>query len=247
MAIKKRKRIRRAKGSAPRKLYFDENTQQAIVDFQSEEDSSEREKIYEIRILPSFSKLVENIILIYGFAKGSESFDVLKNDCITFLYETLYKFDNSKGTKAFSYFNVVAKNWLVLNSRRTRRITHNHLSLANQDRFSARDKDLIANYQIARAPDELMISQEFRGEIMKTLEYIRNKVKSSGKSKNDIACAEAIVTVFEQVDQLDFLNKRAIFVYVRNISGLNSKQLSASMSSIRKIYREYKQTNKDLF
>lgn len=247
MAIKKRRRIRRAKGSAPRKLYFDENTQQAIVDFQSEEDSSEREKIYEIRILPSFAKLVENLILIYGFAKGAESFDVLKNDCVTFLYETLYKFDNSKGTKAFSYFNVVGKNWLVLNSRRTRRITHNHLSLANQDRFSARDKDLIANYQIARAPDELMISQEFRGEIMKTLEYIRNKVKSSGKSKNDIACAEAIVTVFEQVDQLDFLNKRAIFVYVRNISGLNSKQLSASMSSIRKIYREYKQTNKDLF
>lgn len=247
MAIKKRKRIRRAKGSAPRKLYFDENTQQAIVDFQSEEVSSEREKIYEIRILPSFAKLVENIILIYGFAKGGESFDVLKNDCITFLYETLYKFDNSKGTKAFSYFNVVAKNWLVLNSRRTRRITHNHLSLANQDRFSVRDKDLIANYQIAQAPDELMISQEFRGEIMKTLEHIRNKVKSSGKSKNDIACAEAVVTVFEQVDQLDFLNKRAIFVYVRNISGLNSKQLSASMSSIRKIYREYKQTNKDLF
>ena len=247
MAIKKRRRIRRAKGSAPRKLYFDENTQQAIVDFQLEEAASEREKIYEIRILPSFEKLVENLILIYGFAKGGESFDVLKNDCVTFCYETLHKFDNSKGTKAFSYFNVVAKNWLVLNSRRTRRITHNHLSLANQDRFSARDKDLIANYQIARAPDELMISQEFRGEIMKTLEYIRNKVKSSGKSKNDIACAEAIVTVFEQVDQLDFLNKRAIFVYVRNISGLNSKQLSASMSSIRKIYREYKQTNKDLF
>mgnify|MGYP000252814261 CR=1 FL=1 len=183
-----------------------------------------------------------------GYNKKRDfAIDVLKNDCITFLYETLYKFDNSKGTKAFSYFNVVAKNWLVLNSRRTRRITHNHLSLANQDRFSVRDKDLIANYQIAQAPDELMISQEFRGEIMKTLEHIRNKVKSSGKSKNDIACAEAVVTVFEQVDQLDFLNKRAIFVYVRNISGLNSKQLSASMSSIRKIYREYKQTNKDLF
>ena len=43
------------------------------------------------------------------------------------------------------------------------------------------------------------------------------------------------------VDQLDFLNKRAIFVYVRDISGLNSKQLSASMSSIRKLYRELKQ------
>ena len=58
--------------------------------------------------------------------------------------------------------------------------------------------------------------------------------------KNEIACISAIIKIFEMVDQLDFLNKRAIFVYVRDISGLNSKQLSASMSSIRKLYREIK-------
>ena len=56
MAIKRRRRIRRSKGKTT-KLYFDENTQNAIVEFQSEEESSEREKIYEHRILPSFSKL----------------------------------------------------------------------------------------------------------------------------------------------------------------------------------------------
>ena len=54
-----------------------------------------------------FEKLVENLILIYRFARGGETFHVLKNDCVTFLYETLYKFDNSKGTKAFSYFSVI--------------------------------------------------------------------------------------------------------------------------------------------
>ena len=45
------------------------------------------------------------------------------------------------------------------------------------------------------------------------------------------------MTVFETIDQLDFLNKRAIFVYVRDISGLSPKQLSVAMSIIRKHYR----------
>ena len=36
----------------------------------------------------------------------------------------------------------------------------------------------------------------------------------------------------------DFLNKRAIYVYVREISGLTPKKLSVSMSSIRKHYRD---------
>ena len=40
------------------------------------------------------------------------------------------------------------------------------------------------------------------------------------------------------LDNLDFLNKRAIFVYLREISGLNPKQLSVSISNIRKYYRE---------
>ena len=39
-------------------------------------------------------------------------------------------------------------------------------------------------------------------------------------------CAQAIRTVFVNIDNLDFLNKRAIYVYVREISGLTSKQLS---------------------
>ena len=43
---------------------------------------------------------------------------ILKSDCVSFLYETLEKFDPSKGSKAFSYFNVVAKNWLIIQSKK---------------------------------------------------------------------------------------------------------------------------------
>ena len=238
--MKKKRIIRRSRGKS-RTLYFDKDTQAAIVEFQVAETSEEKGDIYNKKIMPAFDKLAENLILIYGFARY-ETFDVLKNDCVSFCYETLHKFDESKGTKAFSYFNVVAKNWLILNSRRKKRQVDGHLSMSDLQYMSQDDKQAIAHFQVAASPDDEMISREYHGEIMKVLFNIKDKVDR----KNDIACIDAIIRVFEMIDQLDFLNKRAIFVYVREISGLNSKQLSSSMSTVRKYYREIKK-DEDFF
>ena len=95
------------------------------------------------------------------------------------------------------------------------------------------DKAMLADYDRAPPPDEMMIKANFRSDIMKLLKEIRSRVTST----NEILCTEAVITVFETVDDLDFLNKRAVFVYVRDISGLTPKQLSVAMSSIRKHYR----------
>ena len=78
-----------------------------------------------------------------------------------------------------------------------------------------------------------MILREKRDEIAKVMQIIKGKVSNP----NDVACAEAINLVFEKIDDIEMLNKRAIYVYLREISGLNSKQLSTSMSTIRRIYR----------
>jgi len=236
--MKKRRVIRRSKGKK-RNLYFTTDTQAAIVKYQQVECEEEKNKIYHKEIMPAFHKLVENLILIYGFARY-ETFEVLKTDCVSFCYETLYKFDESKGTKAFSYFNVVAKNWLILNSRRRKRQVIGHLSMSNLQYMNAEDKHAVSTYQVAPSPDDEMISKEYRAEITEILFTIKEKVEK----KNDVACIDAIIRVFEMIDQLDFLNKRAIFVYVREISGLNSKQLSSSMSTIRKHYREIKKDDK---
>ena len=56
------------------------------------------------------------------------------------------------------------------------------------------------------------------------------------------------ISLFERIDDLDLLNKRAIFVYLRDISNLNPKQLSIAMSSIRKHYKLLvKQDEFDIF
>lgn len=230
--LKKRTR-RRTRGRKNKKLYFNDQTQAGIVEFQNTPCLKEQEKIYEKDIMPAFEKLAENLILIYGFNKYGE-FTALKNDCVSFLYETLHKFDNSKGTKAFSYFNVVAKNWLILNTRRKRKTRDGHVSIYDTEKLSAHDELTIATHLVAPSPDDEMIAREKKDEIFKMLYEIQSKVEAV----NDVSCIMAIITIYENIDNLDFLNKRAIYVYIRDISGLNSKQLSTSMSTIRKLYKE---------
>ena len=215
-------------------MYFDQRTQDAIVQFQQIDDKKQCANIYEEKIMPAFDKLAENLIFIYGFASKNQHVDTLKNDCISFLYETINKWDESKGSKAFSYFNVVAKNWLIINARRTQKLNRRHVSSDHKDCMSKADKIALERHDIIPPPDKILISRNFRNEILKVLWEIKSRVSGENEKK----CIDAVITVFENVDELDFLNKRAVFVYVRDISGLTPKQLSVSMSVIRKHYRE---------
>ena len=117
MARVRRKRVRRKNSKTSPKMYFGTEQHEAIVRYQKEEDDRTRKEIYLNEILPAFNKLAENLIYIHGF-KSHESFESLRSDCVVFLYETLKKFDPSRGTKAFSYFNVVAKNWLIIQNKK---------------------------------------------------------------------------------------------------------------------------------
>ena len=215
-------------------MYFNKDTQAAIVEYQASDDQSSREKLYVAAIMPAFTKLAENLIFIYGFAKPGERYEDLRSDCVSFLYETIHKWDEARGTKAFSYFNVVAKNWLIINSRRNTKRNRRHVSMDAPELMSRADRTSLDHFDVMPAPDEIMISATFRADIMVLLKEIQRRVSG----ENEVKCINAVVTVFESIDDLDFLNKRAVFVYVRDISGLTPKQLSVAMSIIRKHYRE---------
>tara|TARA_A200000159_G_C7135411_1_gene260742 strand:- start:204 stop:557 length:354 start_codon:yes stop_codon:yes gene_type:complete len=106
--------------------------------------------------------------------------------------------------------------------------------MSDMTALNVSDRNAIANYQVVPAPDEIMEKAAFRDEMFKIIDELSTRVKK----QNEVVCVKAIRTVFENVDNLDFLNKRAIYVYIREISGLNSKQLSVAMSRIRKHYKQ---------
>ena len=233
-----KKKIRRKS----KKPYFGKHVHESVVDFQEASCQEERHEIYEIHIRNAFEKLSENLIYIYGFSRDPEHFKILKSDCVSFLYETLEKFDAGKGSKAFSYFNVCAKNHLLAKAKKTQKNKIRNISLADITAMSRLEKEMVESHSVVPSPDDLFIRIEDK-EILKTmLQKIRVKVSN----ENEKVCISAIITLFDNIEQLEFLNKRAVFVYLREISGLNPKQLSVALSSIRKHYREIVKSD-DLF
>jgi hypothetical protein len=232
--IKKTKRIRRkrSKGKSS-KEYFGIDTHNAIKEFQHLESFEDKHSLYILRILPAFDKLVENLIFIHGFAKGPVIFEVLKSDCVTFLYETIHKFDPDRGTKAFSYFNVVAKNWLIIQSKKQAKMRRRTVSIES-DLQESNSIDFYDEFSLEPQQDKRIIRQESIESLNKLLLEIKNRLKT----EKEMACIDAIISLFSRVDDLELLNKRAIFVYLRDISSLSPKQLSVTMSTIRKHYRD---------
>jgi hypothetical protein len=86
-----------------------------------------------------------------------------------------------------------------------------------------------------------MIKEEDKIVLKQMLQEIKKRISNPG----EVACLDAIITLFNKIEDLDFLNKRAVFVYLRELSGLNPKQLSVAMSNVRKHYRDLKQSNSE--
>jgi hypothetical protein len=236
MKLKKRttKTSNGKKRKSKRKMYFGKEAHEAIVSYQNSKCLKEKQDIYHDKIKRSFEKLVENLIFIHGFSNDHEEFKILKTDCVTFLFETLEKFDHSKGSKAFSYFNVCAKNFLIIKNKKKTKNIKRSISIDDFKNLSVNEKSAIENFKIIPSQEDILINEEDKTILKEILQKIKIKITNS----NEKLCIDSIIKVFDNIDQLDFLNKRAVFVYLRNISGLNPKQLSVSISNIRKIYKE---------
>ena len=87
--------------------------------------------------------------------------------------------------------------------------------------------------------DEKMMKIESMESLFELMKVIRGKLNS----ENELACMDAIITLFNKIDDLDLLNKRAVFVYMRDLSDLSPKQLSVAMSVIRKHYKNLVKTD----
>jgi hypothetical protein len=57
-------------------------------------------------------EMVNKIIFTYRFT-SLPNIDFLRDDCKVWLTTILDKYDPNKGSKAFSYFSVVTKNWFI--------------------------------------------------------------------------------------------------------------------------------------
>jgi hypothetical protein len=236
---KGRRKIKR-KGDQPTLInYFTDKTQEQIIVYQQEADTEKKKKVYVKEILPAFDSLVENLINVYGFSVIYESKQDLKHECLQFLYSAVEKFNAEKGSKAFSYFNVVAKNWLTIKSKQNIKRVQSYISMDDRDNLSKEDVEQIETQQFQPGFEELYTMVNTHDYLIKLVAAIEDKTKTD----NEKMVVNAIKVLISNLEDVDLLSKRAILLYVRELTTLSSKQLSIVLSSLKRHYRDVKNTD----
>ena len=108
----------RKKSKKSNRYYFTKEHEDAIIKYVLTNNIEERTKLYVEWIQPAFSEMVDKIVYTYKFS-NLPNIDVLRDDCKIWLTTILEKYDAEKGSKAFSYFSVITKNWFIHKVKKT--------------------------------------------------------------------------------------------------------------------------------
>ena len=210
--------------------YFTQEHEDAIIRYTQTNCSRERTDLYIKWIGPAFDQMVDKIVFTYKFTT-LPNIDYLRDECKVWLMTILDKYDPDKGYKAFSYFSVITKNWFIHKVKK-------------QQKRNKREVDFDAvpkNYEEEfLSTQQSWLSDKLEAEFW---ESFYNQLKTWDVSKmraNDQKVHKAIIVLFESKDEIEIFNKKAIYLYLREITGLNTKQVVSSLNKFRVLYRGFK-------
>lgn len=216
---KKRRRGRNKK----EKIYFSKATEEAIIQYNEEEDTTIRNTIYETKIKYSFEKLVENIFNTFKFTYFDNSPLEIQKETVSHLVSNIHKFQSGKG-KAFSYFSIVAKNYLIF---------HNN---SNYKRFNQ-------HVDISETPSESSVCLQTEDEHYKNVQtqelmrllvdYWEKNLRKIFSKEKDLNIAYAVIELFRNCDRLETFNKKTLYLYIREISGCKTQQVTKVINKMK--------------
>ena len=210
--------------------YFTQVHEDAIVKYASTEDRELRSKLYEEYIQPAFDDMVDKIIYTYRFTT-LPNIDYLRADCKVWLTTILNKYDPNKGSKAFSYFSVVTKNWFIHKVKRTKKRLQTEVFM--EDVINEVDEDLVSTeptYYDKRSEIEFWTSLNSEIDTWDSFMIKENEKK----------VLLAVRILLDSAEQIEIFNKKAIYLYLRELTGLNTKQVVNNLNKLRKRYRTFK-------
>jgi len=210
--------------------YFTQEHEDAIVRYSQTTCKKERTELYIQWIQPAFNEMVDKIVFTYKFT-NLINIDSLRDECKIWLMTILDKYDQSKGSKAFSYFSVITKNWFIhkvkkQQKRQRREVDFDNIAKHYEEEFLS--------------TTESYVSEREEEEFWKQFYQEVDSWDISQMKENDIRVYQAIKILFESKEDIEIFNKKAIYLYLREITGLNTKQIVNSLKKFRKKYAIFK-------
>jgi len=234
------KALNKKKRGRPRskKMYFTHETELAIIAYNAEKNQHLRNKVYNEFILYPFDKLAENIIHTFKFYYFDGGIFEVKHEVIAFLLEKLTKFTPGKG-KAFSYFSIVAKNYLIQNNNK------NYKALISKADVTVIDTR--RNIGVETARQERLDGLDIF--MTRFTEYYESQlVDKTFKSERDKRIARALLVLFEDRKNIEIFNKKALYIMIREMTNTKTQHITKVVNVIRDDFaRLYKHFNEGSF
>ena len=206
-----------------RKVYFGQEVQDAVVDYNSSENDSERNIIYQTRIHAAFDKLAENIINTFKFTYFDYGFEDIKHEVVAFMVVNMHKYDHTKGSKAFSYFSVVAKNYLILHNN------NNYKKMKTHDKM-----DVLDRYKSVNTMNET----DYDTLTDEIVEYFDSNMNTIFKKDRDLRIGYAIVDLIKQREEIENFNKKAIYILIREMTDVETAHITSVVNVLKKHYKK---------
>ena len=209
---KKTKRTRKPKA----KMYFTSETEDSIIEYNSSDDQSQRNDIYNIKIKYAFEKLVENVFNTFKFCYFETSPLEVQKETVAHLVANIHKFESGKG-KAFSYFSIIAKNYLIFQNNTNYKRFNQHVEIGEdngENTYKLQHEDVHYKEEENREFLQLMVI------------YWEKNVNKIFTKQRDINIANAVIELFRNSDRIDAFNKKALYLYIREISSCKTQQIT---------------------
>ena len=214
------------------KNYFTQDTEDAIVRYNSLdpiEDEKLRSDIYDKEIHYPFFKLTQNIIHTFKFYHTEvENLEHLQHEIIVFLLSKIHLFDPSRGAKAYSYFGTIVKRWLILYN------TKNYNKKIKKTPVEDLSKEG-SDYVYSMGEDSVKSDLDKYVDIY--VDYVSENLFELFPKGNDAAIADAILELFRKRESLDIFNKKALYIYIREMVDVKTPKITKIADRLHVIFK----------
>ena len=205
------------------RMYFTLDTEEAIIAYNNSDDHREKNQIYNDHMRKPFEKLVENIIHTFKFYYFDTTSVEVKHEVVSFLVMNIHKFQEGKG-KAFSYFSIVAKNYLILNNNKNYKMgkIHDVIDVLDYKRnITSEESD----------KDRSEVNSLFTDELVRFWEYNLTNIFRRDK---DIRVADSVLHLFRIKQNIENFNKKALYILIREMTGSNTQHITRIINVMKK-------------
>lgn len=211
-------------------MYFTQDHEDAILKFCTSDNRAEKEKLYIDWIQPAFNQMVDKIVFSYKFT-NLPNIDELRMECKVWLTTILDKYDPNRGSKAFSYFSVITKNWFIHKVKRNTKRLQREIPYENAElELETTFVDPGDQYYQER------VSKEFWDHLWTEINSWDGEYEKEAEKK----VYEAVKIILASVDDIEIFNKKAIYLYLRELTGMNTKQVVTHLNKMRTKYKDFK-------